>query len=442
LKHIVIVGFEAAGLTAASAARVTDRGAKITAIERLPYAIYHPCGIPFAIGGEIKDIADLIESAPQLPGVEVRTSAEATAIDPKKKTVTISSLEDDETLKYDSLIIATGSYAFKPPIPGIELKGVHVVRTVEDGRAIMDELKNAKKAVVIGGGVIGIEVGAALQERGLKVTIIEMLPSLLPGMLDPDMVETVAERLCDKDIQVICGKSVKEIRGDGKVKSVVVEEKEIPTDLVIVAAGVKPETKLAEEAGIELGETGGIKTDNRLQTNIPDVYAAGDCAESYCPLTKRPILSQLATTAIRMGKVAGVNAAGGNATYAGTLNTVVTSAYGLEVASTGLTTHAAKEAGFAPLSARTRVMSRPKYYPGAEPIIVKLLVLPVDHRIIGGQVVGTDGAAERVNMLALAIQKRMTVEELSKIEYCYAPPVCDCNEPLVVAAEAAIRKLG
>ena len=443
MRHIVVVGFESAGLTATSTARLVDRKAKITVIERRPYAIYHPCAIPFVIGGEIPDIEKLIEPAPRLPNVDVRTSTEATAIDTREKTVEIASPKTGkhESLEYDALILATGSYAFKPPVPGIELKGVHVVKTVEDGRGIIAALDKAKNAVVVGAGAIGIETAAALRERGLNVALVEMLPSVLPGMLDPDMADSVAQRLREKGIEVTCGQPVEEIRGKERVESIVIEEKELPAELVIIAAGVKPEVRLAKTAGIALGETGGIKVDNHLRTSAPEVYAAGDCAESFCPITRRPILSQLATTAIRMGKVAGTNAAGGDAVYSGTLNTVVTCAYALEIASTGVTTRAAEEAGLKPVSARIRTLSRPRYYPGAEPIIVKLLAEVDQHKLIGGQVLGAEGAAERANMLALAIQHGMTVEEFAKIEYCYAPPVSDCIEPLVVAAEALLRRL-
>ena len=437
------MGFESAGLTAASTARMVDRKAKITVIERRPYAISHPCGIPFAIGGEVADIQKLIEPAPRLPNVEVRTATEATAIDTKKQTIEISDLKvgKREELKYDALVLATGSYAFKPPIPGIDLKNVYVVKTVEDGQAIINALSKAKNAIVVGAGTIGIEAAAALQKRGLNVSLVEMLPSILPGMLDPDMADSVAEHLRDKGIHIFRGQSLKEIRGQEQVSSVVMEEQKLPAEIVIVAVGVKPEVRLAKVAGVELGKTGGIKVNEHLRTNAPNVYAAGDCTESFCLITKRPVLSQLATTAIRMGKVAGANAAGGDAVYSGTFNTVVTCAYGLEIASTGVTTYAARQAGFAPVSARVRTLSKPHYYPSAEPIIVKLLVEPREHKLIGGQVLGTEGAAERANLLALAIQKGMTAEELARIEYCYAPPVCDCMEPLVVAAEALLRKL-
>jgi len=437
------VGFESAGMTAAAAASMTDPAAKITVIERRPYAIYHPCGIPFAIGGEVPDIQKLIESAPPMPNVEVRTATEAMALDAKAKKVEIKELKTKKrgTIEYDALILATGSYAFKPKIPGVALQGVHAVKTVEDGQAIIDELSRAKRAAVVGAGPIGLEIAAALRGRGLEVVLVEELPSVLPNMLDPDMAGLVTERLRENGIEVICGQGVREILGKQRVSSISVGGRELPADLVILATGVRPEVKLAKEAGIKIGEIGGIKVDERMLTSSGGVYAAGDCAETFCAITKRPALSQLSTAAIQMGKVAGINAAGGEETFEGTLNTAVTTAFDLEVASTGLTTNAAERAGIDPVAGRIRTLDRPRYYPGGRPITVKLLVEPRERRLIGGQVVGSDGVAERVNLLALAIKKGMTVEELSRIDYCYVPPVCDVIEPLMVAAEAVLRRL-
>jgi NADH oxidase (H2O2-forming) len=443
MKHIVIVGFESAGMTAAAAASMTDPDAKITVIERHPYAIYHPCGIPYAIGGEVPDILKLIEPAPSVPNVEVCTATEAIALDAKAKKLEVQELKTKEhrTVEYDDLILATGSHAFKPPIPGIDLRGVHAVKTVEDGEAIIDELSRANRAAVIGGGSIGLETAAALRSRGLEVVLVEELPSVLPNMLDPDMAGLVTERLREKGVEVICGQGVGRIVGIQHVSSISVGGKELRADLVIVATGVRPEVKLAKEAGIGIGETGGIKVDGRMRTDAEGVYAAGDCAETFCAITKRPALSQLSSAAIQMGRVAGINAAGGEEKFEGVLNTAVTAAFGLEVASTGLTTKAAERAGIDPIAGRIRTSDRPRYYPGGKPITVKLLVEPKGHKLVGGQIVASDGAAERVNLLALAIRKGMTVEELSRIDYCYVPPVCDVIEPLVVAAEAVLRKL-
>lgn len=442
MRQIVIIGFQSAGLTAAATARMVDREAKVTVIERRMYATYHPCGLPFAIGGNVPHIRHLVEAAPNLPGVDVHIGTEAKSIDTGAKTVEI---QDRRTLRkgkipYDSLVLATGSLPFKPPIPGVDLGNVFTLRTMRDGEEILAALPRVNRAVVVGAGPVGIEAASALRERGLETTLVEMQPSVLPGMFDPDMSDAVIDRLSQVGITTICGKPVKEIRGDEKVSSVVLEEKEIPADLVIIAVGVTPDVELAREAGIEFGPTKTIKVDDYLRTSTTDIYAAGDCAEAHCFFTKRPIRSQLATTAIRMGKVAGTNAAGGDEVFPGVLNTVVSSAYGLEIASTGLTTHAAQEAGIKTVAGRIRTLSKPYFYPGAEPIIVKLVVEPKERKVIGGQIIG-DGAAERANMLTFAITHNATVNELARIEYCYAPPVNDCIEPLVMASEAVLRRL-
>ena len=442
MTSVVIIGHESAGFTAASTARAIDKQAEITVVERNPYPLYHPCGIPFAISGELPDIKVLIENT-KPPNIELRLGTEAKSIDPDKKTVKVIELKSGKTenIPYDSLIVAIGSYAFRPSIRGTDLKGVYVVRTVEDGEAIIQATKKAKQAVVVGGGAIGVETSVALRRRGLEVLLVELMPHLLPTMLDQDMAELVTQRLQKEGIRVLCAQQLREIRGDKNVRSVVVGEKEYPADLVIVAVGVKPEVRLAKEAGIELGPTGGIKVDRYLRTSVPEIFAAGDCVETQNLITGEPTLSQLATTAIRMGKAAGENAVGGKATFTGTFNTVVTSVHELIIASTGLTTSAAKKAGIDVVSARVRMSNKPHYYPGAEPIYVKLLVETGEHKIIGGQVIGTEGVAERVNLLTLAIQKGMRADELADIEYCYMPAVCDVIEPLTAAAEVVLRKL-
>ncbi len=442
MSRIVIIGYESAGLTAASTARAIDRQAEIIVIERRPYVLYHPCGIPFAIGGEIPDIKTLIENT-KPPNIDLRIGTEAKSIDTNSKTVEVTELKSGKTEKipYDSLIIATGSYAFKPPIKGIDLKGVHVVRTVEDGEAIIEATKKAKRAVVVGAGAIGVETSVALRRRGLDVLLVELMPNVLPTMLDQDMAEIVTQRLHKEGVRVLCNQRLSEIRGDKNVRSVVVGETEYPAELVVMSVGVKPEAKLAKDAGIELGPTGGIKVDRYLRTSAPQVYAAGDCVETLNLITENPTLSQVATTAIRMGKVAGKNAAGRKATFNGTFNTVVTSVHELIIASTGPTTSAAKKAGIDVVSARIRMPNKPPYYPGAEPIYAKLLVEAGEQKIVGGQVISTEGVAERVNLLTLAIQNGMRVDEFANIEYCYMPAVCDAIEPLTVAAEAVLRRL-
>ncbi|MEW6593165.1 MAG: FAD-dependent oxidoreductase [Candidatus Hadarchaeota archaeon] len=443
MKRIVIIGFQSAGLTAAGAARLLDRDAKITAIERRMYATCHPCGLPFLVEGKITDIDQLIEVESKIPGIEVKSKTEAKSIDRKNKQVEIQDVRSggSEKIPYDKLIIGTGSVALKPRIPGVDLKNVFTIQSCEDAANILSMVgAGAKNAVVIGAGLIGIEVACALRARGIAVTVVEILPNALPGLLDPDMAEVITEHLKRSGVDVFCSTPAREIIGKTKVEAVLAGEKKIPADFVVLAVGFKPNVELAAAAGLKLGPTGLVEVDEQLRTSDPDIYAAGDCAESKCLITKRPVKSQLATTAIRMGRVAGINAAGGKELFQGVLNTATTSAEGLEVSSTGLTASRAKEAGLDAFAARVRASSRPRYFPGTAPITVKLIVEKGSGRVLGGQIIG-EGAAERADLLAFAIAKGSKVEELARMEYCYAPPVSDEIEPLVVAAQAALRRL-
>jgi NADPH-dependent 2,4-dienoyl-CoA reductase/sulfur reductase-like enzyme len=393
------------------------------------------------LGGDVSEVQSLVEIAPRIPGVEVRLGTEAKSINRDEKFVEIQDRKTQRTdkVQYDKLIICTGSLALRPPIPGMDLQNVFTLRTVKDCEELLKAVPKAKRAALVGAGPVGVETACALKARGLETTVVEMQPSVFPGMLDPDMSEEVMNKLRQVGVQTICGKAVKEIRGKGKVSSVLAEDQQIQADIVVVAVGVKPDVELAVQAGLELGPTGLISVDDHLRTSDPDIYAAGDCAETKFFFTELPIKSQLATTAIRMGRAAGINAAGGDESFPGVLNSVVSSVCGMEIATTGLNTNVAKAVGFDAVSVRIRASSRPHFYPGAEPIIVKLVV-EKSRRILGGQIIG-DGAAERVNLLSLAITQGVTVDKLAKMEYCYAPPVNDCIEPLVMAAEAVLRRL-
>ncbi|RLI11875.1 hypothetical protein DRO35_04305 [Candidatus Bathyarchaeota archaeon] len=445
VRKIVIIGAHAAGTDAASAARKTDRSAEITLITDQSVAGYSPCGIPFVLGGHIASFEDLIVfplSYYRRMKMDLRLETKARAINVEDKTVEIEDKKgDSETLQYDSLILATGAYPFIPPIKGREKKGVFALRTLDDGKRIHRALKRSKAAIVVGAGAIGVETAVSFRERGLKTTIVEFLPQVCPAALDRDMARIVQKYLEEKGIKIIVGKRVNEILGDDHVSGVCVDGNEIPADLVLIATGVRPNVKLAKEAGIEIGKMGGIKTNLRMETSVKDVYAAGDCAESISPITQRPILSQLGTTAVRQGKVAGINAAGGYSLFLGCLCSFVTKLFDLEIGAVGLTEAMAKRAGIETVSGTITSKTRADYYPGGKQIRVKILVDRETERIIGGQIVGGEEVTQRVNALSFAIQKGMTVRELAKADTCYAPPVNETWEPMVLAAEIAIRKL-
>ena len=444
-RRIVIIGAHAAGVDAASAARKTDRTAEITLITKQRQAGYSPCGIPFVLGRHIPSFDKLIvfpQSYFQMMKLNLMLETTATNIDTKAKTVEIQDKTGTQkTLEYDSLILTTGSYPFVPPIKGREKQGVYVLKTIEDGKKIDQAIENSKSAVVVGAGLIGLETAVAFVERGLKTTVVELLPQVLPAMLDADMAKIVQNMLEEKGMRIITGHAVDEILGEEKVTGVSVAGEQIPCDMVVVATGVRANTELAKNAGITIGETRGIKTNMRMGTSVKDVYAAGDCAESVHLVTGRPTLSQLGTTAVRQAKVAGTNAAGGYAIFPGVLGSAVTKFFDTEIGVTGLTEFFAKRVGLETVTGTITSKTRPEYYPGGLPIKIKLVVEKETERIVGVQMIGGEQVTQRVNALSFAIQKQMTVRDLAKADTAYAPPLNETWEPMVLAAEIALRKL-
>ena len=445
-RRIVIIGAHAAGVDAASAARKTDRTAEITLITDEKYAGYSRCGLPFVIGGHIPSFNDLIVFPPsyfQMMKLNLKTETKVKKIDATKKVVlTTDKTGKTEEIPYDSLIIAAGASAFTPPIKGKEKQGIIPLRTIEDGQRIDQAVKEgAKSAVVMGAGLIGLETAVALQERGLNVTVVEMLPQVLPAMLDADIAKMVQEMLEQKGIKILTNKPVEEFLGTEKVTGIMAGGEQINADLFVSAFGVRANTQLAVDAGIATGETRAIKTNARMETNIKDVYAVGDCAESTHIVTQKPALQQLGTVAVRQGKVAGINAAGGYALFTGVLGSAVTQLYDTQVGVTGLTEAAAQRARIETVTGAISSKTKADYYPGALPIKVKLVVEKESQKIIGAQIIGGEEVTQRINAVSFAIQKQMTVRELAKADTAYAPPLCETWEPLVLAAEMVLMKL-
>ncbi|MEM1586834.1 MAG: FAD-dependent oxidoreductase [Candidatus Bathyarchaeia archaeon] len=444
-RRIVILGAHAAGCDAAAAARLTDRKAEIIMFTNERYAGYSRCGLPFVIGGHIKSFQDLIVFPPsyfKMNKIDLRTETNVTGIDVKAKTVSVQYKDGrGETIQYDSLIIAAGARSVIPPIKGREKQGVYTLRTIEDGERILEALKNAKSAVVVGAGLIGLEIAVAFVERGIKTTVIELLPQVLPAMLDKDVADMVQKELEARGIKIITGRSVDEILGVDKVTGVMVAGEQIQADMVVVATGVRGNVELAEKAGISLGETRLIKVNMRMETNIKDVYACGDCVESIHLITRRPTVSQLGTTAVRQARVAGTNAAGGYAVFPGVLGAAVTKLFDLEIGAVGLTEAFAERAGIETVSMVLGGKTRASYYPGALPITVKLVVDKETEKVIGAQIIGGEGVAPRINALSYAIMSEITLRELAKAETCYAPPLSETWDPITLTAQALIRKM-
>ena len=415
-RRIVIIGANASGVEAASAARKKDRTAEITLVTQEKTAGYSRCGLPFVIGGQIPAFKDLIVYPPayfQMLKLNLKTETKATAIDTKEKVVTtVDKTGATESLSYDSLVIATGADAFMPPIKGHEKKGILSLRNLEDGEAILQTVQNGAKSVVImGAGLIGLETGVALIERGLKVTVVEMLPQILPAMLDADMAKMMQEHLQEKGMRILTEKRVEEFLGDDKVTAIMA------------------------------GETRAIRTNSRMETAVPDVYAVGDCAESQNIITHKPTCAQLGTIAVRQGKVAGKNAAGFYSQFTGILASAVTRLFQIEAGVTGLTENAAARARIEVLTGAISSKTKADYYPTAKPIKVKLIVEKESQRIVGAQIIGGEEVTQRINAISFGIQKGMTVRELAKADTAYAPPLCETWEPMILAAEMVLMKL-
>ena len=445
-RRIIIVGANASGVEAASAARKKDRAAEITLINLEKNYGYSRCGLPFVLGGQIAEFKDLTVYPPayfQMLKLNLKNETKVTAINTKEKTVTIVDKTGmTETLPYDSLVIATGADAFMPPIKGREKQGILSLRTIEDGEKIRQAVQNgAKSAVIMGAGLIGLEAGVGLIEKGLKVTIVEMLPQILPQMLDADLAKLVQEHLQEKGMVILTGKTVEEFLGGDKVTGIMAGGEKIEADLFISAFGVRANTKLAVDAGIPLGETRAIKTNARMETDVKDVYAVGDCAEAPNIITHKQVCPQLGTIAVREGKVAGANAAGDYSLFTGVLASAVTRLFEVEAGVTGLTEAAAARNRIEVITGTIGSKTAADYYPTAKPIKVKLVVEKESQRIIGAQVVGGEEVTQRINALSFAIQKGMTVRELAKADTAYAPPLNETWEPMVLAAEMVLMKL-
>ncbi|ENN96396.1 pyridine nucleotide-disulfide oxidoreductase dimerization region [Methanocaldococcus villosus KIN24-T80] len=437
--RVVIVGSGAAGLTAASTVRKYDKEKEIIVITKERDIAYSPCAIPYVIEGTIKSFEDIIMHKPEdykkRKNIDVLTETEVIDIDSRGNKVV---LDNGEKIDYDYLVLSTGSTPFIPPIKGVNLDGVFTVKTIDDGRRILKyiEENNCKRAVIAGAGAIGLEMGYALKKRGLDVLIVEMAPQILPRFLDPDMAEIVQKYLESEGIRFILSKPLEMIIGDDKVKGVVVGGKEFDADIVILSTGVRPNIDLAKKAGCKVDKA--IVVDEYMRTSIKNIYAAGDCVEVVDFITGEKTLSPFGSTAVRQGKVVGLNIVGKNVEFPPVLNSAVSKIGSLEIGGTGLTAFSANLKRIPIVIGKAKALTRARYYPGGKDIYVKL-VFGEDMKILGCQIIGGERVAERIDLVSLAIYNGVKAEELCKMEHCYAPPVAMVNEPISLAAEEALN---
>ena len=449
-RRIVIIGCGVSGTTAAFHARKTDRTAHIVLLgdEELPE--YSRCGLPYAFSHVVRSLEALIgyDEAfyEQMNRIDLRLGWRATSVNAEKQRVEAVKAKEGSTeiFEYDALILTTGARPSMVPVPGSDLKGVFTIRTMNDIERLTNHLteSNAKRVAIVGAGLTGSEMAEALLRQGTAVLEAEIVPEILPVLVDPDMASIIRTRAKEHGVEYHLQSTLDEILGrNDRVSGVRISGKEHPVDAVVVAIRVRPNTELAKQAGIVLGESGGIKTDDRMATSAPNVYAAGDCIETYDLITHRHVFFQLSTTGVRQALVAGINAAGGNAKYPGSTGVTTVKLFGLEVASFGPTTALSEKLGIHPVSVRITGSTRLPYYPGGKDLTVKLLADPKDGRLLGAQLVGEEGATLRANFASMAGHLGLTVEAFEQVETCYSPPVAPVWDPVTIAAQALLRKL-
>ena len=456
-KRIIVIGGSAAGPKAAAKARRLDEEAEIVIIQKAPDLSMASCGYPYYVGGFFDD-RNLLICTPtgvvrdpkfylNAKGIVARTETEATAIDPKSKVVSVRDLKTgkDDTLPYDKLILATGAIPRIPPIPGASLAGITTLQSMQDAdylRKIRDE-KTIKKAVIIGGGLIGIETCEALQLAGIEITVIEMLPQLLT-FLDWELAKLVENHVRSKNANVITDNGIAEFLGEnGRLTGVKLQNGiELPCELAVVAIGVNPNSKLARDAGLEIGSTGGIVVNEYMQTSDPDIYAAGDCVESLNLITGKKVHAPYGDLANLQGRVAGENAAAGNsATFPGTIQTGICKVFDFAAGSTGLSEKAARAAGCTDIETVINASpDKPGFMTGLL-LVTKLVVERATGKILGAQCVGPGDVSKQLATWAMAIKGGLSVDDMVNADLPYAPPFSLAIDHSIATAHIMQNKL-
>ncbi|MFB3779448.1 MAG: FAD-dependent oxidoreductase [Bryobacteraceae bacterium] len=446
-KRILVVGGVAGGASCAARARRLDEHAEIIVFDRGPYISFANCGLPYYVGNVIREEQKLLVATPELFrtrfNIDIRVETEVVGIDREARRIQVKDLNSgslrDET--YDALVLSPGALPIRPALPGIDLPGIFTLRTIPDSRQIRDwiETRQARRAVVVGGGFIGLEMAENLVARGLEVTVVDMAQQLMPP-LDPEMAEFVRRRIVTHAARAHLGDGVAgfERGADGCLVVRTDGGSTFPADVVILSIGVRPDTELARQAGLEIGCTGGIRVDDSMRTSDPNIWAVGDAVEVRDFVTGQPCLMPLAGPANRQGRIAADAICGRRARFRGVQATAVCGFFGLTVAITGAAEKSLRRAG---ITGYECVYLHPAhhagYYPGAKPVHLKLIFRGSDGRILGAQAVGDEGVERRIDVIAMAIQKEGTVYDLEEAELCYAPQYGSAKDPVNVAGMVA-----
>ena len=448
MEKILIIGGNAAGLTAASRARRLDPRLNITVLEKSPYISYSTCGIPYYFAG-MTTADELVSYTPESfereRGIKVHNHTCVNEIVPSRKRVFATRTDTGEhaEFSYERLLIATGVKPKLPDIPGTDLRNVFTIIDLQDAIRINEALSRTQRVAIVGAGYVGLEVAECLQTLGKTVHLLERQPQVLPG-IDRDMAQIIEYEVQRFGVRLSVGSRVLALVGsDGHVTGVKaasglgIE----PADMVLLDTGVVPNVDLAREAGIQTGVTGAISVNSHMETNVPGIFAAGNCAETYCSIRQRPILHYIGTVAAKQGRIAGENIAARRTKFLGAIGTTVLKVFDLAVARTGLSSEQAAADSIPVVSARIEALDRAAYYPTARKIWVKLIANRESRRLVGAQVVGYGEASKRIDVAATAITAGMRVDELAQVDLAYSPPYGNLWDPLLVAAQAVLRKM-
>jgi NADPH-dependent 2,4-dienoyl-CoA reductase/sulfur reductase-like enzyme len=454
-KRIVVIGGVAAGTSAASKAKRIDPNADVKIIQEESVVSYAACGIPYVVEGVINNFEELIERSPDVfkskYDIDVIVNTRAHKIDSFRKQVYATDLQSGkETIfDYDFLVVATGARAVVPNIKGVNQKGVFFIRNYSDGVKINDSTRtrDVHSSIIAGAGLIGLEMVEAFKKRGqtgrgdMDVTVVEMADHILPSLLDKNMAKIVERELEANGVKIILGERVEEILGrDGQIKGIITSAKRnIDSDFIVLGTGVRPNSEIARDAGVELGYANAIKVDEYMRTNIPDIFAAGDCATARNYITNKDTYIPLGTTANKQGRVAGENVAGGNTKFRGIAGSAITKVFDLFIGKTGLTSEESIRNGFDPVEELIESITRAGYYPGNKPIWIKIVADRKSGRVLGSQIVGGEGVKERIDLIALALLLKADIGDLASFDACYVPPASPVWEPINIAASQTAK---
>ena len=453
-KRILIIGGVAAGMKAASRLRRLDSCSEIIVVERSQRFSYGACALPYFVEG-LFDELDEVRQTPVgvtrdelffecVKGIEVLSGCEALEIDRRQQRVLVRCLDSQgsEYLRYDNLVLATGSRPILPALPGVELDGVLPLKTMDDAERIDRLAATARHAVVVGAGLIGLEMAEALRARGLSVTLLELQEQVLPGVVDADLAGLAARELGKNGVELRLNEGLIRLEGEaGRVCRVLTKNGSYPAELVIMAVGVRPATELAAAAGLALGKSGGILVDPRMQTSDPLIFAAGDCVEVVQLQTGELLHLPLGSTANRQGRVLADRLGGSNDLFPGVLGTLIIKLFDQSIARTGLSAHAAEAAGYAVESILISAPDRVHSYPGMKPVVIRLIAERGTRRLLGAQMTGPGEIAGRLNVIVSLLSLKGTVDDLARLDLAYAPPFATAMDPLHQAANALRNKL-